>query len=405
MAARSVLLLTRTFPPDLAAVGQLVFEMAGELSRRGWRVGIATTTAGEVELPPNVTVARQPAAIGFTRRGLAQRMVSYLAQYPALRRAADRLGGPWDVVVTTTDPPLQAVLGPRLRRRTGAALVHWCQDIYPELAEELGVLGRGGAAAGVLRALSTRALRACDGIVSLGRCMSARLEGRGLDPQRLHLVPNWADHTNVRPLPRGSSPLRAELGYRPDDFVVMYSGNFGLAHPFEAILDAARSLAGERRIRFLLAGEGPRSAAVKEGAAQRGLSNVTFLPLQPRSRLAESLGAADVHLVSMFDRLCGLVVPSKYYGVLAAGRPVAFLGPERSEVALSIRESDVGVALSEGDSHGLADALRRWAADREAWERTAARADRTGQDYDLPACVEKLTRAWEFSLGSRRTSV
>ncbi|MBS0658855.1 MAG: glycosyltransferase family 4 protein [Verrucomicrobia bacterium] len=396
--------MTRTFPPDLAAVGQLVFELAGELSQRGWRVGIATSTPGEVELPPQVSVARVPAAIGFTRKRLAQRLASYLAQYPALRRAAHQLGGPWDVVVSTTDPPLQAVLGPGLRRRTGGALVHWCQDIYPELAEELGVLGRGGFVARVLRRISTRSLQACDGIVSLGRCMSERLVARGLDPARLHLVPNWADHTNVHPLPRGASPLRSELGFAAGDFVVMYSGNFGLAHPFEAILEAAVSLAGDRRIRFLLAGDGPRAATVREGVARRALPNVTFLPLQPRARLAESLGAADLHLVSMFDRLCGLVVPSKYYGVMAAGRPVAFLGPRGSEVARSLEECQAGVALDESDARGLVDAIRRLAEQPDAWSKTAEAATQAGRVFDLPTCAEKLTRAWEHSLANRRTS-
>lgn len=404
MAPRSVLILARTFPPDAAAVGQLVYELAGELSSRGWKVGVATCAAGEVVLPDAVQVAREIPAVGFTRKGFAQRLLSYFSQYPALRRAASRLGGPWDIVITTTDPPLQAVLGPGLRRRTGGALVHWCQDIYPELAEELGVLARAGWLARMLRQRSTKALRACDGIVSLGRCMTARLTARGVDPARIHLAENWADHSNVRFEPRGSGRIRAECGFGVDDFVIMYSGNFGLAHPFEAILDAARELAGEARIRFLLAGDGPRSEAVRQGAAQRSLRNVTFLPMQPRQRLSESLGAGDLHLVSMFDRLCGLVVPSKYYGILAAGRPLAFLGPPASEVALSAAESGAGVALAETDSAGLVRHIRALASDRVSWEQAAAAATCQGRAFTLPACTDKLVSAWEAAREVRRTS-
>ncbi len=404
----SVLILTRTFPPDHAAVGQLVRELANELASRGWRVGIATATppdpAGEMARPEGIQIARVPAAISFTRANVAQRLASYVSLYPALLHAAWKLGPNWDVVVTTTDPPLQALLGPLIRLRTKGALVHWCQDIYPELAEELGVIARGGLLATILRALSTWALRQCEQVVALGRCMQRRLLARGVSAGSIALAENWADTANIRILPRSENGFRRDQGFSEEEFLVMYSGNFGLAHPFEAVMEAARRLReSQPQVRFLFVGEGPRLDWVRSEAGRLGLSNTRFLPMQPRERLSESLGAADLHLVTMFERLDGLVVPSKYYGILAAGRPCVFCGPLDSEVGLSVRETKCGVAVGERDASGLVEAITRFATDGEIWERGSAAAGRAAQQFSLPSSVDKLTAAWQLALAELKT--
>ena len=396
----SVLLITRTFPPDHAAVGQLTADLAGELAGRGWRVGVATAAAdpsGVHVPPPGVRVERAPGSVAFTRASHARRFLGYLSVYPALVRAARRLGGEWDAVVTTTDPPLQAMLGPRLRR--GARLIHWSQDLYPELAEELGVLQRGGLVARTLRALSTRAMRRGDGITTPGRCMADRLRARGLPPEKIVVAPNWSDAAPppalLDPASAAHSPARAALGLRPDQFVAMYSGNLGLAHPFEAILGAAEILRARRpEIVFAMVGDGPRLAATRAAAEARGLGNVVFHPPRPWRELPESLAAADVHLVTMWERLSGLVVPSKFYGVLAAGRPCVFAGPADSEVARTIVERECGSVGGEEDAPTLAAALEAYAADPARRCTHADNARRTAADFTLRAAADRLARAW-----------
>ena len=199
-APRSVLIVSRTFPPDAAAVGQLVAELARELAMRGWRVGVATTSlAGASDEPiPGVEVSRVPGSFAFTRESTGKRALGYLGIYPALLRAAGRLRGPWNFVVTTSDPPLQVLLGPLLRAVKGGRLIQWSQDLYPELAEELEVLARDGAAARVLRALSTWGLEHCDLVVVPGRCMETRLRARGMRADRIRVVPNWSDQSFTR---------------------------------------------------------------------------------------------------------------------------------------------------------------------------------------------------------------
>jgi glycosyltransferase involved in cell wall biosynthesis len=189
--------------------------------------------------------------------------------------------------------------------------------------------------------------------------MTARLRGRGVVYGRICEIPNWSPP--LAPVPAGENSFRASLGIG-DAFVVAYSGNMGLAHEFDAVLEAASLLSG-RRVVFLMIGGGPRRTEVEAEAKRRRLENMRFLPPQPREALAESLSAADAHLVTMMANLCGLVVPSKFYGVIAAGRPCLFVGPEDSEVARVIKESGAGMVVAPGDGVELAAVIAGWMDD------------------------------------------
>ena len=165
-----------------------------------------------------------------------------------------------------------------------------------------------------------------------------------------------------------------------DRFVVMYSGNFGLAHPFESMLGAVEQLQSSLpQVLFLFVGDGPRLGWVREQTEQRELRNVRFLPFQPAEQLRQSLAAADLHLASMRAELCGLVVPSKVYGVLAAGRPCVFLGPEESEAAQLILQHGCGSVLAKATGARLASCLAQWVNHperlREASQRATALSD------------------------------
>ena len=263
------------------------------------------------------------------------------------------------------------VLGPVLGTLTGAATIHWAQDLYPEVAEALDVIPAKGWLANTMRSLSTWALQGHDHVVAVGRCMKRRIQARGIAPEKISVIPNWAPDT-VHPVPHDQNPFRQAQGWE-NNTVVMYSGNMGLAHPFEVILDAAEHLYDERPdVVFAFVGEGLRKTWIAEQVARRDLSNVQLLPFQPKARLAESLSAADVHLVTMQPEVEGLVVPSKVYGVLAAGRPCVFLGPEGSEAAQRIRELNAGTVLPNPTPSAVADALKEEATKPAIHENTAA---------------------------------
>jgi glycosyltransferase involved in cell wall biosynthesis len=380
---RSVLFINRVYPPAQGATGQLLSELAPALVEAGWDVSVLTSRppgAARSEVLRGVRVTRVR-GLPFASASFFLRALSYLALYPALLWRALRLP-PSDVVVTMTDPPLQVILGPILRAWKGSRLVHWAQDLYPELAEEMGLLTRDGWLARRLRALSTRALARNDRIVAIGRCMKERLAQRGLPRDRILVLPNWGHPICASTWGRHENPFRKEQGLE-DKFVVMYSGNLGVAHSFEVILEAAERLqTDEPQVVFVFVGNGARLSWVQEQGRRRQLRNVRFVPFQPQEKLAQTLAAADLHLASMRENLCGLVVPSKVYGALAVGRACVFLGPERSETAQLILEHGCGSVLSGSCGSRLAACISYWKHDparlREAEERAEAIGPRLG---------------------------
>jgi len=187
--------------------------------------------------------------------------------------------------------------------------------------------------------------------------MKRHLASRGVPEDRLRVIPNWADGELIRPIDPKDNRLRREWGLE-GKFVVGYSGNMGRVHEFETILKAADILKSDVGIVFLFIGDGAQRKWLEREAASRGLSQIRFLPYQAPERLAASLSAPDVHLVTLRPEAEGLVVPSKFYGIAAAGRPSLFVGSADGEIARIINESSCGIVVRTGDIEGLATAIR-----------------------------------------------
>jgi len=266
-----------------------------------------------------------------------------------------RIARAGDVVIAKTDPPMLGTVACIVAKVRGATVVNWLQDVYPEVAERLhlagpAILGRS------LRWLRTRTCNAAARNVVIGRCMQEQLVRVGVRADRIVVIPNWVNDELIQPLARDRNTLRGAWGLK-QPFVVGYSGNFGRVHEFEALPEAARHLRSESDVRFVLIGEGAKRSELEARVHMMGLRNVIFQPLQPLSNLAQSLTVPDVHLVTLQDNLLGLIVPSKFYGALAAGRPVIFVGPEQCEVARVIRESGNGFCVRDASGRAVADAI------------------------------------------------
>ena len=152
-----------------------------------------------------------------------------------------------------------------------------------------------------------------------------------------------------------------------------YSGNMGRVHEFETVLGAAQILKDEKDFVFLFVGDGQKRRWIEEEAKRRGLSNFIFKPYQPYANLSESLSVADVHLISLLPELEGLIVPSKFYGIAAVGRPTIFIGDPAGEIAKILSEEESGFTVPIGQSEALANQIRVLAKDR-------AFLDRIGQN-------------------------
>ena len=360
-ARRHIVFVNRVFPPDTGATGQLLRDLARGLSALGWRVSIVTTKSHlsrtSTETDNGVTLVRVR-GLPFRRHPFFYRALVYASLYPALIAGMFRAGRA-EVFVIMSDPPLLLVLGAFFGRLCSAKVVYWAQDIYPDIAFATGLVPERSVPGTLLKRVMNRALDRCAAIVAVGRCMAEILMRKTAIP--VHVVPNWADTAHVHPIAADDNPFRSSILTHAAEQIVMYSGNFGVAHAFAPIIDAMATMAVRRpRVRFVLIGEGPRLPTVKADIEKRGLQNVTFLAHRPYSELALSLTAADIHLACMDSNLNGLVVPSKIYGILAAGRPCLYLGPRNSEGAMVIATAGAGEVLEPERQGELASRLEEW---------------------------------------------
>ena len=269
-----------------------------------------------------------------------------------------------ETVVFLTNPPLFSLLGALMKRIRKERFVYILMDIYPDIAIHAGVLREGAAVTRFLRRVSRVALRGADRVVVLGDDMREVAIRAGAASEKVVVIRNWADHEKINPLPKESNRLRREWGLN-GKFIVEYSGNMGISHFFDDILAVAEELEEYDDIRFVFIGGGMQYREVKSYVASKKLTNVIFTPYQEKSMLSLSLSAGDVHFVSLRPGFEGLVVPSKAYGVMAAGRPMIYQGDGKGEIAKMVRREEIGFVVGPGDRAGLRDAILALYKDKE----------------------------------------
>lgn len=189
----------------------------------------------------------------------------------------------------------------------------------------------------------------------------------------IDVIHNWADGDKIKPYNDAKNPFQTEHKLN-DSFVVLFSGNFGRVNEFSTILETARKLRENPRFKFVFIGDGAKAKEIKQHIKEYELSNILMLPYQARESLKFSLAAGHAHLVTLADGLAGLSVPSKTYGILAAGRPIVYVGDPESAVARLVEENRCGAAIATGDSERLTKTLKRWADDKQELSQLGARA-------------------------------
>jgi glycosyltransferase involved in cell wall biosynthesis len=360
--------VSQVYVPDPASVGQHVHDAAREMARRGWRVVVYASARGyddpsrrypRRETRGGVEVRRLPLA-SFGKSSLRARLAGglvFLAQAALSALFTRRLGG----VLVSTSPPMASLAGLVVAKLRRAPLAFWVMDVNPDQAVATGGVRPGSLPARLLEASNRAAARASRVVVLLDRYMAARVVARWGVAATAAVLPPWPLDDHLAPVPHEENPFRHRHGL-DRAFVVMYSGNLSPVHPVTTVLEAARELAGDERIRFVFVGAGGGRAAVEEAVARDRLENVLLLPYQPLSELRYSLSAADLHLVTMGSEMVGIVHPCKVYGALRVARPVLFVGPAESHVGEILRASGAGWQVAHGNVEGLVARIREAAA-------------------------------------------
>ncbi len=384
-----ILMLNQYFWPDVAATAQHAFDLAKFLEERGDRVTVIASRSvygrscgalPDVEVHGGIKIHRVGSSL-FGRRGLLSRLLDFGAFNVACLFKAVSLPK-HDVVVCLTTPPFIAAVGWLLRLTQGTRFVFWTMDLYPDVPRAAGILKSKSLALKVLDWIDRFLLRHADKVVVLGRCMRERVLAKGVDPERVSLISPWADPTEVVdiPAPGFETPVNllaitraSASGVRPntvppnpfreewqigDRFVIEYSGNCGVGHDVSSVCSAMMHLRDDDLIRWVFVGGGVMRPVIEDFIRAHGIKNVVMKPYQPRERLSELISLGDAHLVLVADGFSGLLLPSKFYGIMAAGRPTIYVGPGDSEVAQVITEHHCGYSMRNGDGRALVTAIR-----------------------------------------------
>lgn len=393
-----VVFVNRFFYPDHSATSQLLTDLTFHLAKTG--IAVHVITGRQVYDNPDSTLPSNDIIQGirvirvwttrFGRQNLLGRTFDYLTFYLSAAWSLFALATPGDIVVAKTDPPLISVVAAIVAKIRGAKLINWIQDLFPEVAVALSVGGIGGLE-GLLRSVRNWSLRTAYKNVAIGDGMAKKLAGEGIKPDAIQVIHNWADGRVIQPVDREKNDLRREWHIQ-DRFVVGYSGNIGRAHEFDTILDAAEKLKSAANIVFLFIGGGAQRDRIEEEARRRSLENIMFKTYQPRDQLALSLTVPDVHLISLQPSLEGLIVPSKLYGIAAAGRPTIFIGSKHGEIPHILREAQCGFSVEKGQAEEVSRIIRELADDKETCLRLGRRARALfDQRFDTRHAME----AWE----------
>jgi colanic acid biosynthesis glycosyl transferase WcaI len=363
-ARKTLLVVSQTFAPDPAAVGQHMADVAFELGRRGHRVIVYTSNRGyedpSIKYParecrPGVEIRRLPFS-SFGKKSLITRALgtfTFTVQCVLVALFTRDLGG----IFFSTSPPLigaAAALAKIVRR---VPIAYWAMDLNPDQLIAMGKIGPRSLAARVLEGVNRFILRYTDVVIALDRFMVDRLAARDIDRSKMITVPPWSHDRHMKPPPDpAKNPFRLRHGLT-GRFVVMYSGNHSPANPLRTLLEAAVRLRDDDSLRFVFIGGGLGKKEVEQTIREKELKNALSLPYQPLEELGNSLGAADVHIVSLGDNMVGIIHPCKIYGAMAVARPILYLGPRPSHVSDILDEHPVGWHVSHGDVDGCVGAI------------------------------------------------
>jgi len=402
VAIKRLVFLNRSFFPDIEATGQLLTELCQELAsdfdvhvvcghplyrqtKRRWPI---TKTTYD-----NVTIWRINNTT-LPKKYFWARFINLLSYFVGCFFWIFFLKD-IDCIIAETDPPLLASVAYIHSRLRHCPFIYYSQDIWPEV----GLINKG-----LTNPLITRLLKAINNflykkaalIIVPGRDMKIKIEKKiTIHQGSVKIVENWIDPQLIYPIKRENNIFLKRILLR-NKFIVVYSGNIGLSQDLENVILVANDLKTFEDIFFLVIGEGASKEKLIKLASYFKLKNLKFLPYQAKKYLAFSLSAADIHLITLKKGMKGVIIPSKVYGIMAAGRPFIAAVDKGSEIDLIVKEFQCGLVIEPSNKEELKKAVR-WAFDhRSQLEKMGQRGrEAIEKHFSKKICTQKFKRILE----------
>lgn len=389
----NLLIVTQFFPPDYAATGQLIQELARNLGENDVHVNVFTGQPGYAfeqkqapnrEVEENLTV-RRSRTVNICSKRIRAKAVSGILFTIRATLTLLKNGRKNDVVLLTTAPPFLSVAGYIANLILRLDYICLIYDLYPDAVVELGVTSQDSLITKLWNRVNTLVWQRSKKIVVLTETMKTRITAR--HPQfadKISVIHNWADSDWIKPIHKQENWFAREHGI-DRKFTVLYSGNMGRCHDADTILGAIELLK-DRPVQFVFIGAGAKHQQCREAVAKLRLNNCTFLPYQDKTNLPYSLTACDLALVSIAPGLEGVVAPSKLYGIMAAGKAIAAICEPHSYLREIIDDSECGASFDNEDSVGLANFIMNLANS----PRSAAEMGQAGRKYMVENFTPKI---------------
>jgi colanic acid biosynthesis glycosyl transferase WcaI len=392
----NILIINQFFWPDTAATAQLLADLTSAIDPKLHSVtvicGVTSYAAVDTRMSPPPAKTVRIGARAFSRGRIA-RLLSYATFFAGSVLRAFREPRP-DIVVTLTTPPLISLLGTVLKWLRGSRHFIWEMDLYPDIAVDLQVLKSGSLVTKLIEKLADFSRKQANGVIVLGDDMKRRLNARGVCNKNIHIAENWADGNEIMPATFKEGPL-----------TVHYSGTLGLAHEQRTIAEGMRELRKDNRFLFVFSGGGARRAQLEEFCRAEHIYNVEFRSYVSRADLGRTLSEGHLGLVTQQPKTLGSLVPSKLYGIMGAGRPVLYIGPESSTAAEVIHKFECGWQISPGDTGELVRLLQFLRDNRGVLIEAGKNARLAFEEhYDKPIGVARVLSVLDIPSSSILTS-
>jgi glycosyltransferase involved in cell wall biosynthesis len=361
----NILILSQYFYPDLSSSGQVMTEIAEDLKLNGQSVRVITGL-------PNYTNSNHD--INAQKREIFNGVHITRINYLKLSKNST-IGGllGWfsfgfmafihalktpniDSVLIVTNPPILPFLGVFLKKVRGCRFCFLVHDIHPDVAVQIGKSKKDSIMVKIMSFITKTSLKGADRVIALGNDMRERIESKGVRPEKILIIPNWADKSKIFPDTKNNDfAVEHSLAGK---FILLYSGNLGLYYNLEDLILVAEKLKDISDLLLLFVGEGGKKAKLIELLETMALKNVKFLPYQSWDRYNQVLNSADIHIVTLSPGMEGISVPSKMYSYMASGKPIAGMISKKSDVGVLIEESDCGFRVDPGDIDGFCENIR-----------------------------------------------
>jgi len=361
---KRIIFINRFFFPDQSATSQilsdLLFAIQGQVNAEFHVITSRNTYENNMYLKSfeemNGIKIHRVWTTRFGRSNLLGRAFDYLSFYVSTLLSLLFLLRKGDIAVAKTDPPVISFIAYMVVRLKRAYLINWIQDLFPEVAGELGVLRKNSTLFYVLKTIKNISIKSASMNVVIGEKMARILADDGVVDEKISVIHNWNINTATEYVPRERNELITKWGLK-DKFVIGYSGNFGRAHEYDSIIKMIEAFKEQGDISFLFIGGGKYYNDLKKYVDVKDINNIKFMSYQHKDNLNHSLSVPHVHLISLKPELEGLIVPSKFYGLASIGAPMIFIGSKDGQIGSMLQENHCGVVVSNTNPEALVESI------------------------------------------------